>query len=120
MENIILIVHIILAFAIIGLVLIQRGSGGGLGIGGDGGAGGFATPRSAANILTKATTWCAIAFFATSLSLAIIASHGSKSNVVKELEAAAPSVPTATTEIPAPSAAPIAPSDKTPEAPTTP
>lgn len=102
MEQIVLIIHIILAIAIIGLVLLQKGSGGGLGIGGSGGAGGFATPRSAANILTKATTWCAILFFGTSLLLAILAgSHGS--SVLDELEAAEGSLPTAieTPDVPA-------------------
>lgn len=86
MTTFILIIHIVLAIAIIGLVLLQRGTGGGLGLGESGGMGGFATPRSAANILTKATTWCALLFFATSLSLAVLASHKNKSGVLEELQ----------------------------------
>ncbi len=71
MHEVVLVIHLILALAIIVLVLIQRSSGGGLGIGGgSGGLGDFATARGAANALTKATTICAFAFFATSLTLA--------------------------------------------------
>lgn len=97
MEHVIVIIHIILAVSIIGLVLIQKGSGGGLGIGG--GAGGLATPRSAANILTKATTWAAILFFGTSLTLAILAGQGSQSSVIDELEAVDNTIPAITTPV---------------------
>ncbi|HRC27330.1 MAG TPA: preprotein translocase subunit SecG, partial [Alphaproteobacteria bacterium] len=56
METVLLVIHMILALAIIGLVLIQRSEGGGLGIGGGGGGlGNFATPRATANALTRAT-----------------------------------------------------------------
>ena len=86
METIVLVIHLILALAIIGLVLIQRSSGGGLGIGG-GGAGDFATARSTANALTKMTTWLAIAFFGTSLTLAWLAGQHGKSSVLDSLDA---------------------------------
>lgn len=112
MTSVLLIIHIILAIVIIGLVLLQRSSGGGLGVGETGGAGGFATPRSAANILTKATTWCAIAFFGTSLGLAMLAGQHSNSAVLKELQE---------TTTPAVSeTAPAANADETPAASTTP
>lgn len=84
METIVLVIHLILALAIIGLVLIQRSSGGGLGMGG--GAGEFATARSTANALTKLTTWFAIAFFATSLTLAWLAGHGGQKGVLDSLD----------------------------------
>lgn len=80
MQDVVLIIHLLLALAIIGLVLIQRSTGGGLGIGGGGGGmGDFASARSTANALTKATTFCAFCFFGTSLLLSILATH-SKSN----------------------------------------
>lgn len=85
METIVLVIHLILAVTIIGLVLIQRSSGGGLGIGG-GGAGDFATARSTANALTKMTTGFAIAFFGTSLTLAWLAGHDGKTGVLDALE----------------------------------
>jgi preprotein translocase subunit SecG len=82
MENVILIIHLILALAIIGLVLLQRSEGGGLGIGGGGGGmGGFATAGQTANALTRATGICAGLFFTTSIILAILAGthHGNRS-----------------------------------------
>lgn len=86
METVILVIHLLLALAIIGLVLIQRSSGGGLGIGG-GGMGDFATARGTANMLTKLTTYCALAFFCTSLSLAYMAGHHRDGGVLDTLEA---------------------------------
>ncbi len=74
MENVILVIHLILAVSIIGLVLLQRSEGGGLGIGG-GGLGGLASPKGAANALTRATAICAAAFFCTSLILGVISSN---------------------------------------------
>ncbi len=81
MENVILVAHLFLAIAIIGLVLLQRSEGGGLGFGGGGGGlGGVASPQSTANILTKATAICAAAFFCTSLILGVLASQHSREN----------------------------------------
>ena len=66
MENVILVIHLILALAIILLVLIQRSEGGGLGIGGGsgGGLGGLASPKGTANMLTRMTAIAAGSFFA--------------------------------------------------------
>jgi preprotein translocase subunit SecG len=86
METVILVIHLLLALAIIVLVLIQRSSGGGLGIGG-GGMGDFATARGTANMLTKMTTYCALAFFCTSLTLAYLAGHHRDGSVLDVLEA---------------------------------
>ncbi len=83
MENVILVIHLILALGIIGLVLIQRSEGGGLGIGGGGGMGGLATPKGTASILTKMTAFFAACFFLTSLTLAILAgTHSSKDGIL--------------------------------------
>lgn len=85
MENVVLVIHLILALAIIGLVLLQRSEGGGLGIGGGGGGlGGFASVRQTANVLTRATVICAICFFITSLALAILAGGHKKPESVLE------------------------------------
>ena len=76
MESVVLVIHLILALAIIALVLLQRSEGGGLGIGGgNGGLGGLASARGTANALTKMTGICAAGFFITSLTLGVIASH---------------------------------------------
>ncbi len=85
MEHVVLIIHLILALGIIGLVLLQRSEGGGLGIGGGGGGlGGFASAASTANVLTRATALCAVAFFCTSLLLAVLAGNGTRSTSLLE------------------------------------
>lgn len=85
MGTVLLVIHMILALAIIGLVLIQRSEGGGLGIGGGGGGlGNFATPRSTANALTRATALCVAGFFATSLILGIVAGTQTRSKGILE------------------------------------
>lgn len=91
---ILLTVHMMLALALIGVVLLQRSEGGMGGLGG-GGMSGFMTTRGTANLLTRTTRWLAGTFMATSLVLAWIASHD---------HAAAPIIttPTAPVEAPAP------------------
>ena len=74
MQTLILTIHILIALALIGAVLLQRSEGGGLGIGGGGGAGGgFMTARGTANLMTRVTAILAACFFGTSLILAIMA-----------------------------------------------
>lgn len=88
-EPVLLVIHLLLALAIIGLVLMQRSEGGGLGIGGGSGgaAGNFATARGTANFLTKATAICAFAFFCTSLVLGVMAGgHSSSASVLDSLD----------------------------------
>lgn len=77
MENVILIIHLILAFCLIGIVLLQRSEGGGLGMGG-GGGGGVMSGRSAATALGKLTWGFAIAFIVTSMTLTILAAAKSE------------------------------------------
>lgn len=96
MMAVILVIHLILAIAIIGLVLLQRSEGGGLGIGG-GGMGGLATPQGAASAMTRATWWCAGLFFVTSLTLGVLAGRGgSSTSILDRLDA-----PVAATTAPA-------------------
>ena len=75
MIAVLLVVHIMVAVALIGVVLLQRSEGGALGIGG-GGGGGFMTGRGAGNALTKTTAVLAAMFFATSMALTILAGGG--------------------------------------------
>ena len=80
MENVVLIVHLILALALIGVVLLQRSEGGGLGMGG--GGGGLVSARGAATALGKVTWALAIAFICTSITLTIIAARNSSGSSV--------------------------------------
>src|SRR5262245_5727045 len=74
MSPVLLIVHVMIAIALIGVVLLQRSEGGALGIGG-GGMGGVVTGRGVASFLARVTVGLAAAFFATSLLLTILATH---------------------------------------------
>ena len=78
MATVLLVIHIMVAAALVGLVLLQRSEGGALGIGGGGGGGGgFMSGRGAANLLTRVTAVFAAAFFVTSILLTLIATKGS-------------------------------------------
>lgn len=74
MVTIILVIHVLIAIALIGVILMQRSEGGALGIGGGGGGGmgGIMSGRGAANLLTRSTAVLAACFFATSIVLAIL------------------------------------------------
>jgi preprotein translocase subunit SecG len=85
MENIILVIHLILALCLIGVVLLQRSEGGGLGIGGGGGGGGgVMSGRSAANALGRLTWIFAIGFIITSISLTVLAARNAAGDSVIE------------------------------------
>ena len=71
MIAIVLVVHLFIAIALVGVVLVQRSEGGGLGIGG-GTMGGLMTTRGSANLLTRVTAVLAACFMATSIVLAIL------------------------------------------------
>ncbi|AWN51428.1 preprotein translocase subunit SecG [Methylobacterium sp. 17Sr1-1] len=75
MQTVLIVVHLIIVLALIGVVLLQR-SEGGLGLGGGGGTQGFMTGRGQANALTRATAILAALFFATSMILAIMSHRG--------------------------------------------
>lgn len=96
MENVVLIVHLVLALCLIGVVLLQRSEGGGLGMGG----GGVMTGRAAATALGKITWAFAIAFIATSMTLTILAAAKSDSVSVVDRLREAPAAP-AETSLPA-------------------
>jgi preprotein translocase subunit SecG len=72
MTTILLVIHLLIAIALIGVVLLQRSEGGALGIG-SGGAGSLFTSRGAANVLTRTTAILAVTFFITSIALTLIA-----------------------------------------------
>ena len=100
METLVLTIHILIALALLVVVLLQRSEGGGLGIGGSSN-GGFMTARGTANFMTRLTTILAIAFFTTTIILAILAGAGNEpvsiiDEVLKEtpIAPAGPVVPT--------------------------
>ncbi len=72
MTTILLIVQLLVTLALIGVVLIQRSEGGGLGIGTSQGMGSFMSGRGTANLLTRTTAILGALFFALSLTLALL------------------------------------------------
>ncbi len=96
MENVILIVHLILALCLIGVVLLQRSEGGGGLLGG----GGAITGRSALTPLGKLTWAFAVAFIATSLTLTILAAQNAAGTSVLDRVTDAPVQDGAEPELP--------------------
>lgn len=69
MMRVLLIAHLLVSVAMVGIVLLQKSEGGALGIGG---GSGFMTGRQAGNLLTRTTAILAIGFITTSVALAIL------------------------------------------------
>ncbi|MDB2512990.1 preprotein translocase subunit SecG [Alphaproteobacteria bacterium] len=94
METLVLTIHILIAVALVAVILLQRSEGGGLGIGGSSSGGGFMTARGTANLMTRATTFLAIGFFATTVVLAILAGYSNEpTSIVDEVLQQAPAQP---------------------------
>lgn len=102
MIKVLLVLHVFVTVALIGVVLIQRSEGGGLGLGGGQGMGSFMTGRGTANLLTRTTAILGTAFFVLSLALALLYKGSGETNNAAILNAPAPAGPSA----PAPSAPP--------------
>ncbi len=75
MQTVLIVIHLMIVLALVGVVLIQRSEGGGLGIGG---GSGFMSARGTANALTRTTAILAALFFVTSLALGILARYDSQ------------------------------------------
>jgi preprotein translocase subunit SecG len=93
MTTLLLIIHLIIAVALVGVVLLQRSEGGALGIGGGGGGGGFMSRRGTANVLTRTTVVLASGFFATSIALSIFSERTEPGSVIDALPAGESEVP---------------------------
>jgi len=106
METVVLVIHLILAIALVAVILMQRSEGGALGMGGSGGGGGgFMTGRAAADVLTRTTAILATCFIITSIVLAIMASQGRESGSILDQAApvsSTPSAPSSTPTVPQP------------------
>ena len=104
------VVQAIVAAALVGVILMQRSEGGGLGIGGS--PSGMLSARGAADFLTRSTKWLAVAFVVLSIALAAVAVETTGSDAIESTldRTVAPSAPAdplgpATTDEPAPAAA---------------
>ncbi|MCJ8521268.1 preprotein translocase subunit SecG [Pseudorhizobium tarimense] len=75
MQTVLIVIHLMIVLALVGVVLIQRSEGGGLGVGG---GSGFMSARGTANALTRTTAILATLFFITSMTLGILARYESR------------------------------------------
>ncbi|MCS6879347.1 MAG: preprotein translocase subunit SecG [Geminicoccaceae bacterium] len=92
MATVVLVIHVMIAIALVGVVLLQRSEGGGLGLG-TGTMGGLMTTRGTANLLTRTTAILAACFMATSIILAILSGNTGKPTSILDVPPAAPSAP---------------------------
>jgi preprotein translocase subunit SecG len=95
MAQIVLVLHIMIAAALVGVILLQRSEGGGLGLG-SGTMGGLMTGRGTANLLTRTTAVLATCFIGTSIVLAILSGNTGRAPSILEqvpAPASAPAVP---------------------------
>jgi preprotein translocase subunit SecG len=110
MTILIVIIHVIVCFFLIAVVLLQSGKSGDLAaaFGGQGSQTAFG-PRGAASVLSRATTWSAIIFMLTSITLSIFAAR--RTGPTSVLSGTKSSQ---TTSQPAPSAPPTVPQNQAP------
>lgn len=73
--TLLLIIHIFITLALIGVILLQRTESSGLGLGGGGNTASLFTARGSANLLTRATAVLAAIFICNCLLMTIIASY---------------------------------------------
>jgi preprotein translocase subunit SecG len=87
----VIVLHVIVCFFLIGVVLLQQGRSADLAgaFGGQGSQTAFG-PRAAANVLTRLTTWSAIIFMCTSISLVVLFVRSTGSHSVLEGTQSAP------------------------------
>ena len=121
MITVVLVIHLMIAAALIGVILLQKSEGGALGMGG-GGMSGFMSGRSTANLLTRTTAFLAAGFFLTSIALAILAGGNRVARSVVDQPVVPRSDLPARPAAPgsAPSPAPSQPAPATPAAPAEP
>jgi preprotein translocase subunit SecG len=88
MENLVTVIHILAASGVIGLVLLQHGKGADMGAAfGSGASGSLFGVSGSSNFMSKATAICVAVFFATSLTLAYMASHrAGNGSVIKAMQ----------------------------------
>ena len=84
MQQILLVIHLIVAIVLIGLVMLQRSEGGALGIGG--GSGNLFSSRGVGNTLTRATAILAACFFATSIALTMLSNQKGGGSIVDQVQ----------------------------------
>ena len=86
MENVVLVIHLFLALALTGVILLQPSADSGGLTSSSSSFSGFMTPRGSANLLTRTTIILALGFMATSLTLVVLSGSHKKDNLIDQLE----------------------------------
>jgi preprotein translocase subunit SecG len=103
------VIQAIIAAALVGVVLMQRSEGGGLGIGSGGSPGGLMSARGAADFLTRTTKWLAVLFVVLAIVLAALAVDVTSGSEIDETLDRSVTTPAQADPL-APVAGPLAPS----------
>ena len=93
MTTVLLILFLIVTLAMIGVILVQRSEGGGLGIGSSQGMGSFMTGRGTANLLTRTTAILGTIFMVLALVLAMLGRGQAPRGSILDAPATAPAAP---------------------------
>jgi len=113
MFTFLLVLHAIIAAALVTVILMQRSEGGGLGMGGS--PSGLMSARGAADFLTRATTILASAFILLSIAMAVMAARTHSGTIdtslARSIPAAAPAAAPVPIAVPSNATAPVAPID---------
>lgn len=117
MYAVLLTIEVIVCIAMIGVILLQRSEGGGLGLGSGGGVGGLMSGRGAANVLTRTTVILATIFIGTSIALALLAKSSRQANPLGEAVPASAPLGTLPELVPSAPATPTPSATPTPDAP---
>ena len=120
MITVVLVVHLILATALVAVILLQRSEGGALGGLGGGTFGGLMTARGSANLLTRTTAILATCFIATSVALALLANHARYQGTILDRPVSAPPAGGTASQAPAQQPAPEQPAPAQPGEPAPP
>lgn len=107
--TILLIIHAFITLALIGVILLQKSEGGGLGMGGSNSSGSMFTARGATNLLTRVTAILVTIFFANCLLMGVISKKQIKQSTSFLEVTTQPTAPTAETTAPTVPAEPKAP-----------
>lgn len=87
MYTVLIVFHILLAVALVAVILVQRGPGATMGAAfGSGASGTVFGSRGSAGFLTKLTSWIGVAFFAVSLSMAVLVARTGGTGADQELD----------------------------------
>ncbi|HEV7268878.1 MAG TPA: preprotein translocase subunit SecG [Falsiroseomonas sp.] len=110
MTTVLIVLFLLVTLAMIGVILVQRSEGGGLGVGSSQGMGSFMSGRGTANLLTRTTAVLGTAFMALALALAMLGKGQAPRGSILDTPAAIPGAAAPGAAAPALPALPAAPS----------